>query len=148
MEGNSVTHWFGEHVTELHPLLQRLHREGGELTGEVEVRYGQGLAGLLGRRLAAKLGLPAASRRCEMHVDIRHSAAGLFWNRRFAGGQSMLHLRASWALPRRLLAGEHRQTVRGAGRADHRRRLALAAAAHAVPWLPPTKLADATLRSL
>ncbi|WJN58007.1 hypothetical protein [Pseudomonas sp. SO81] len=57
MEGNSVTSWFGEHFTELHPLLQRLHREGGELAGEVEVRYGQGLAGLLGRRLANKLGL-------------------------------------------------------------------------------------------
>ena len=89
MEGNSVTTWFGEHFTELHPLLQHLHREGGGLAGEVELRYGQGLAGLLGRRLAKKLGLPAASQRCEMHVDIRHSAACLYWNRRFAGGQSM-----------------------------------------------------------
>lgn len=89
MEGNSVTTWFGEHFAELHPLLQRLHREGGELIGEVELRHGQGLAGLLGRRLSAKLGLPSASRRCEMRVEIRHSASCLLWSRRFAGGQRM-----------------------------------------------------------
>lgn len=89
MEGNSVTIWFGKHFAELHPLLQRLHREGGELAGEVEVRYGQGLAGLLGRRLAAKLGLPNASQRCEMRVAIHHSGRCLFWNRHFAGGQTM-----------------------------------------------------------
>jgi hypothetical protein len=89
MEGNAVTTWFGAHFTELHPLLQRLHREGAELTGEVEVRYGRGLAGLLGRRLARSLGLPADNQRCEMRVEIRHAAACLFWNRRFAGGQRM-----------------------------------------------------------
>jgi hypothetical protein len=89
MEGNAVTTWFSEHFTELHPLLQRLHREGGDLTGQVDVRYGHGLAGVLGRRLAMKLGLPAADQHCAMSVEIGHSDSCLLWNRRFAGGQIM-----------------------------------------------------------
>lgn len=88
-DGNAVTFWFGDHFTKLHPQLQHLHREGGELLGEVELRYGRGLAGLLGRRIASKLGLPVERRRCQMHVEIRHSESCLLWKRSFAGGKSM-----------------------------------------------------------
>jgi hypothetical protein len=56
---NAVIDWFGESFTALDPLLQDLHRHGGKLSGKVDLKFGSGLAGLIGRRLATKLGLPS-----------------------------------------------------------------------------------------
>src|SRR5690349_20256630 len=56
-----VEEWFGSGFAELHPLLQLLHRKGGVLRGPVEVSFGQGLAGVVGRRLASRLRLALAA---------------------------------------------------------------------------------------
>ena len=50
--------WFDGAFTRLHPLLQQLHRTGGTLDGVIGIRTGRGIAGILGRRLAARLGVP------------------------------------------------------------------------------------------
>ncbi len=84
--------WFGARFSRLHPLLQRLHTEGGVLEGPVDIRLGSGLAGWLGRRLAARMGLPLdAGGRCDLRVTIEHRAGQLVWARRFtepASGRS------------------------------------------------------------
>ena len=64
MSTDRVEFWFGEGFSGLHPLLQRLHRQGGVLEGEVELATGAGLAGWLGRRLAGKLGIPSVRGAC------------------------------------------------------------------------------------
>jgi hypothetical protein len=78
-----VETWFGDAFTQLHPLLQELHRSGGSLYGTVEVHLGTGLAGWVGRRLARKLGVPPHDGTASMRVDIYSSEAGLHWNRTF-----------------------------------------------------------------
>lgn len=82
--------WFGDGFTRLHPLLQRLHTEGGVLRGPVDIRLGRGPAGWLGRRLARKMGLPVDAARCQLQVTITHRGGQLVWARRFtdAGGRS------------------------------------------------------------
>lgn len=87
--GNLVAEWFGSDFVRLHPLLQRLHLHGGVLEGEVELSYGRGLAGLIGRRLGRRLGLPAQPGRVSLRVEINHDARGLHWNRLFAGTRRM-----------------------------------------------------------
>lgn len=84
-----VRQWFGSDFARLHPLLQHLHLEGGVLAGEVELTYGRGLAGLIGRRLGRRLGLPEHPGRVSLRVEIRHDAQGLHWNRLFTGNQRM-----------------------------------------------------------
>ena len=54
-----VKNWFGDKFSNLHPLLQKLHTEGGRLTGDVEIYYGKGLARVIGGRLAKKMNLPS-----------------------------------------------------------------------------------------
>jgi len=80
---NSVEQWFGEDFQQLDPLLQQLHQQGGVLQGKVDVGFGSGLAGLLGQRLAAKLGVPNATGEHAMRVSIAHKDKGLIWGRCF-----------------------------------------------------------------
>ncbi|MDM4771038.1 hypothetical protein [Solimonas sp. SE-A11] len=44
-EQTVVTHWFGPAFGDLHPLRQDLHRQGGALRDEIDIRVGHGLAG-------------------------------------------------------------------------------------------------------
>lgn len=81
----AVEAWFGERFGELHPLLQRLHRDGGELCGDVELAFAPGLAGWLGRRIARGLGLPPAPGRHPLMVAIRSEDGVLHWDRQFDG---------------------------------------------------------------
>ncbi|MBB4817006.1 hypothetical protein HNP29_000363 [Pseudomonas alcaligenes] len=92
MSAELVERWFGAGFAGLHPLLQQLHRQGGVLQGEVELATGSGLAGWLGRRLAAKLGLQLGARRVPLRVDIHSDEAGLHWNRRFAESATLVSL--------------------------------------------------------
>jgi hypothetical protein len=82
LSGNLVEDWFKDRYGVLHPMLQRLHRTGGVLRGDVDIVLGSGLAGFLGRRLAAKLGVPKAGRH-ELAVQISHHPDGLHWDRCF-----------------------------------------------------------------
>ncbi len=54
---NPVIKWFGKNFSELDPLLQELHRNGGELSGIVNLEFGSGLAGVIGRKLSLNLGV-------------------------------------------------------------------------------------------
>lgn len=78
-----VGSWFGDAFAELHPRLQALHERGGTLRGEVEVTYGRGVAGAVGRRIARRLGVPATSGTHRLEVDIRSDARALHWDRTF-----------------------------------------------------------------
>lgn len=77
-----VKNWFGERFSSLHPLLQKLHTEGGRLTGNVEICYGKGLAGFIGGRLAKKMNLPCGGAH-QLVVSISHDGDGLHWGRCF-----------------------------------------------------------------
>jgi Domain of unknown function (DUF4166) len=80
-----VERWFGSEFNHLHPLLQALHRHGGMLQGEVQISFGNGLAGWLGRRLARKLGVPVGVERTGLQVHISHADGVLHWDRCFGG---------------------------------------------------------------
>jgi len=84
MTTNLTKNWFGDHFSDLHPLLQKLHVDGGTLSGDVKIQYGAGLAGLIGKRLANKMTLPAAGDN-QLTVDISHDEQGLHWSRCFNG---------------------------------------------------------------
>ena len=79
-----VKNWFGDKFRDLHPLLQKLHTEGGRLTGDVEIYYGKGLAGIIGSRLAKKMNLPNKGSH-QLTVSIWHDNNGLHWGRCFNG---------------------------------------------------------------
>jgi hypothetical protein len=87
---NVVTRWFGPAFFQLHPLLQTLHRHGGRLYGDIAVDTGRGLAGLIGRRLARRLGIPSDRARCGFEVQVVHEADALLWRRRFDDGGTMV----------------------------------------------------------
>lgn len=82
MKYEGVSNWFEEDFANLDPLLQKLHISGGELSGKIEISYGNGIAGLIGRRLAKKIKLPAQGEH-DLSVSIFHSNKGLHWNRKF-----------------------------------------------------------------
>lgn len=86
---NAAIGWFGPAFDRLHPLLQALHRDGGALAGEIELRSGRGLAGVLGRRLARRLGIPLDRPRRGFRVDIVHEPARMLWLRRFDDGSEL-----------------------------------------------------------
>jgi hypothetical protein len=79
-----VERWFGAGFNQFHPLLQLLHRQGGRLYGQVDLQLGCGLAGLVGARLAARLGIPTTQPRVDFQVEIHSDAVALHWNRCFA----------------------------------------------------------------
>ncbi|HSX62553.1 MAG TPA: DUF4166 domain-containing protein [Tahibacter sp.] len=85
-----VTRWFGDSFSQLHPLLQTLHRRGGRLSGRIAVDCGRGAAGVLGRRLARGLGIPADRTECGFEVRIVHRDDALIWSRRFDNGGEMV----------------------------------------------------------
>ncbi len=78
-----VCNWFGAYFSNLHPLLQKLHLHGGRLNGEVNLEFAKGLKGLLGRRLAAKIGLPLKPGIYPFEVVISHNPESLIWTRQF-----------------------------------------------------------------
>jgi hypothetical protein len=80
-----VEEWFGKHFADLHPLLQRLHKEGGILSGPIQVSFGKGFAGVLGKRLAAGMGVPAEAGAHRLQVTIRSEEGFLHWGRSFNG---------------------------------------------------------------
>jgi Domain of unknown function (DUF4166) len=78
-----VEAWFGDAFSQLHPMLQELHRSGGTLWGTVDVRVGSGIAGLIGKRLASKLGIPPCNGVTPMKVSIYSNQMELHWDRTF-----------------------------------------------------------------
>ncbi len=83
MTSTVVADWFGEKFASLHPLLQALHTQGGTLRGQVLIDIPSGVGGLIGRRLAQKLGVPSAGGTHQLVVHISHEAGQLHWNRCF-----------------------------------------------------------------
>ena len=79
-----VERWFASGFTQLHPLLQKLHHQGGKLHGQVDLQFGRGLAGVIGVRLATRLGVPTQQAHVEFQVDIHEADNALHWNRCFA----------------------------------------------------------------
>ena len=86
MSGQLVAQWFGAGFARLHPQLQALHQNGACLRGPVRLTYGHGLAGIAGRMLARRLGIPPRAGAATLEVNITSDAAGLHWSRRFDGG--------------------------------------------------------------
>lgn len=84
MANKLVKNWFGDQFSNLHPLLQQLHTDGGRLAGDVEILYGKGLAGIIGTRLAKKMNLPKEGVH-QLVVSISHDNDGLHWGRCFNG---------------------------------------------------------------
>ena len=82
LTGELVSNWFAAAYSNLAPELQRLHRSGGSLSGEVEVIVGKGIAGLIGRRIARKLNIPNAGLN-QLLVTISHDDEYLHWDRQF-----------------------------------------------------------------
>lgn len=89
-EGDTVVErWFGDAFVQLHPLLQSLHRQGGILRGRIAIDTGRGIAGLIGRRLARRLGIPLHRAECGFVVQITHERDALLWRRGFDDGAEM-----------------------------------------------------------
>lgn len=53
------------------------------LSGDIQLSYGSGLSGVIGKRLGVKLGLPESSGLHPLTVDISHSNGQLVWSREF-----------------------------------------------------------------
>ena len=92
MSESRVEQWFGSRFSELHPLLQHLHLHGGELIGLVDVDIPSGIAGVFGRRLAKKLGVPPYGGQYPFRVAISHQADGMYWDRCFGDASFMRSL--------------------------------------------------------
>lgn len=82
MTNSAVSKWFGGDFEKLSPELQELHLHGGTLNGEVNVTYGDGIAGIIGKRLAKKLGIPGSGKHA-LVVSISHHDKRLHWDRLF-----------------------------------------------------------------
>lgn len=89
MSSNLVSDWFGQEFNNLHPMLQQLHRQGGLLAGTVKVVIPRGAAGIIGKRLASKLGVPTNPGDHELVVTISHHTDGLHWDRCFNSQTTM-----------------------------------------------------------
>ncbi|MFK2903950.1 DUF4166 domain-containing protein [Dyella ginsengisoli] len=85
-DDTAVSRWFGSAFGQLHPQLQTLHRRGGTLHGPLTIRFGRGLVGVFGRRLARKLGIPTDGTVHRLQVGIHHLDGRLHWDRRFDDG--------------------------------------------------------------
>ena len=87
---NAAVDWFGADFARLHPSLQGLHREGGKLRGKVAITAGRGVAGVLGRRIARRLGIPTGEPLSDFEVRISHDAQTMRWERHFGTGRTLL----------------------------------------------------------
>jgi hypothetical protein len=56
------------------------------LRGPVQLSYGSGLAGVVGKAIARRLGIPGAAGNATLEVVIHGDDAGLHWSRRFNDG--------------------------------------------------------------
>ena len=92
MNNSLVSKWFGDSFAELHPLLQKLHNEGGSLSGAVDIKVGAGIAGFIGKRLAKKFGVPIEAGEHKLRVDISHQEDGMHWDRCFDESKIMKSL--------------------------------------------------------
>ncbi|MES2818352.1 MAG: DUF4166 domain-containing protein [Pseudomonadota bacterium] len=90
---NALIEHLGPTFEQLPPLLQRAHRGDIRLQGPVEVVRGTGLARLLGNALK----MPAPGSAVPLVVEGRHDAAGMRWQRDFAGRQLVSHFRPQGA---------------------------------------------------
>lgn len=79
-----VERWFGPGFVQLNPLLQQLHQQGGKLHGQVDLQLGRDLAGIVGTRLATRLGIQTKHTPVAFQVDIHGTDDCLHWNRCFA----------------------------------------------------------------
>lgn len=79
---NAAHKWLGDDFDLLHSDLQSLHLNGGELTGEVCVHYGDYLGGVIGKIVANSLKIPAAGPH-KLSVKIYWDDNALHWNRCF-----------------------------------------------------------------
>ena len=84
-----VKNWFGPKFDELHPLLQQVHLHGGQLSGVVDIFIPRGIAGVLGGRIAKKLGVPVDGGQHSLRVSISHQADGMHWDRCFDNSRDM-----------------------------------------------------------
>ena len=80
---NPVKSWFGASFTKLDPLIQKIHLHGGVLEGNVRIFTGSGLAGVIGKRLAKKIGVPTEKHIASFKVSINHTKESLLWDRTF-----------------------------------------------------------------
>ncbi len=72
-------------------MLQQVHLHGGELSGVVDVSIPKGIAGVFGRRIAKKLGIPGGGQH-SLQVSISHRADGMHWDRCFDNSSDMRSL--------------------------------------------------------
>jgi len=88
---NIVKEWFGEGFDHLDPLIQELHlSRRGVLQGDVVLEYGRGVSGVIGKRLGAKLGLPATEGAKNLKVQIESKNGLLVWSRLFDSQYNMV----------------------------------------------------------
>jgi len=83
----TVPAWFGPAYAALDPALQRLHRDGGILAGPVRIEFPPGLRGVIGRRIARRMGIPCDGGVHRLQVTVRSAAGALHWERRFDAGE-------------------------------------------------------------
>lgn len=80
----TYTHpWFLDNFGKLDPLLQSLHVSGGKLVGPMQIEYGRGVAGVLGKWIGNKAGIPTDAGTHSLHIEILHCDDGMHWNRCF-----------------------------------------------------------------
>jgi hypothetical protein len=84
-------YWFGNRFADLHPLLQRLHREGGRLSGWVEFEGRTGIPGMIGALVKRRLKLSADGKH-RLSVHICDHGGSLHWSRRFDDGAEVVSL--------------------------------------------------------
>ena len=87
-----VKDWFGSAFNDLDPMIQKLHLSGGQLQGKVNLQFGEGLAGFIGRRLAVKVGLPNSPGEKDLKVEIKNNNGFLVWSREFDRNNKMVSI--------------------------------------------------------
>ena len=96
-----VEQWFGDAFSSFSAEIQWLHKVGGALEGDVEIRLGDGrISRWMGKQLAVKLGILSRKEArhqkgnvypsVPMRVDIWHDESRLFWSRQFNKQQKFI----------------------------------------------------------
>ena len=84
--------WFAKSFNEFDPMIQNLHKNGGELSGVVNLEFGSGIAGVIGRKFGVKLGLPNEEGEHQFKVSILHKNGALHWIREFNSAHKMVSI--------------------------------------------------------